>query len=391
MNIFKVLANGDGSINEANISAFLAYLLDPYQDHGLGFEFLDRFISQVELPNFNTEKYDYEIILEQAFRQEDNELLKKQIIDIVVICFENNRGNYKEIIARNLLESPKKIHKIFLIENKVRQNSKTEFQLQSQYDNFICSIKKINEDFSENNIHSIFVTPDLREMDEEFLMLKTTNKTHIRWINESEKENEDDTFLSISDSIFELLKQIVSDEAIGKIEPINEYTKHTLKSFIKFIENDFKSQVVEKKEIKEGKFSKDIYYTLHEYFEKYRDILLPEYNKKILEFDDFIKVNYPKLNVRHSKTHPYVILHNSQSGKLFSFSTYNKRLKLHFVTRNFKDQTINYELKLLLQSEGLRFIESQWGFDVFEDIEIERVKTLFDSYYDIIKNKLNIV
>jgi hypothetical protein len=386
MNIFKVLANGDGSINEPNVSAFLGYLLNPYQDHGLGFEFLDRFINQIELPNFNTKKYDYEIILEQAFRQEDNQLLKKQIIDIVVICFENNEGNYKEIIARNLLESSKKIHKIFLIENKVRGNSKTQFQLQSQYNNFIYSIKKINEDFSENNIHSIYVTPDLKEMDEDFFMLKTTNKTHIKWINESEKENEDgdDVNLSQSNSIFYILRQIVFDESIGKIEPINEYTKHTLKSFIKFIENDFKSQEVEKKEAKEGKFLKDIYYNLDEYFQKYRDILLPEFNKKIIEFDEFIKLNYPKLNVRHSKTHPYVILQNSQSGKLFSYTTYNKRLKLHFVTRNFKDPAVNNELRQLLQAEGLSFIEGQWGFDVFKDIEIERIKNLFSCYYQII-------
>ena len=45
MNIFKILANGDGKINEANISAFLGYLLDPYQNHSLGYEFLHRFIN----------------------------------------------------------------------------------------------------------------------------------------------------------------------------------------------------------------------------------------------------------------------------------------------------------------------------------------------------------
>jgi hypothetical protein len=95
-------------------------------------------------------------------------------------------------------------------------------------------------------------------------------------------------------------------------------------------------------------------------------------------------LNYPKLNVRHSKTHPYVVLQNLQSGKLFSYSTYNKRLKLHFVTRNFKDPAINNELRQLLQSEGLSFIETQWGFDVFEDIEIERIKILFNCYYHII-------
>ena len=36
MNIFSILASGDGKIFELSISAFLAYLLDPKKDHGLG-------------------------------------------------------------------------------------------------------------------------------------------------------------------------------------------------------------------------------------------------------------------------------------------------------------------------------------------------------------------
>lgn len=42
MNIFKILANGKGSVNEENISAFLGYLLDPSGDHGLRHEFIKR-------------------------------------------------------------------------------------------------------------------------------------------------------------------------------------------------------------------------------------------------------------------------------------------------------------------------------------------------------------
>ena len=94
MNIFKVLANGDGTLNEANISAFLGYLLDPYQDHGLGHEFLKRIIQKIEFQisdNFNIYKYEYEVILEQAFRDEDKELKKK----------EENRRKLIEIKVKN--------------------------------------------------------------------------------------------------------------------------------------------------------------------------------------------------------------------------------------------------------------------------------------------------
>ena len=44
MNIFKILASGDGTINEPNVSAFLGYLLNPKEDHGLRDEFLKRVI-----------------------------------------------------------------------------------------------------------------------------------------------------------------------------------------------------------------------------------------------------------------------------------------------------------------------------------------------------------
>ena len=42
MNIFKTLASGSGSINEPNVSAFLGYLLNPKEDHGLGDAFLKK-------------------------------------------------------------------------------------------------------------------------------------------------------------------------------------------------------------------------------------------------------------------------------------------------------------------------------------------------------------
>ena len=40
MNIFKILASGNGTIKEPSVSAFLGYLLNPKEDHGLGDAFL---------------------------------------------------------------------------------------------------------------------------------------------------------------------------------------------------------------------------------------------------------------------------------------------------------------------------------------------------------------
>ncbi|MBK8516213.1 MAG: hypothetical protein IPL55_07955 [Saprospiraceae bacterium] len=80
--------------------------MDPYQDHGLGFEFLERFLGRVfekKEEKFNIRSYDYEILFEQAFINEDNEIKKKEIVDIVILCFESNKGAYKELIAENAI------------------------------------------------------------------------------------------------------------------------------------------------------------------------------------------------------------------------------------------------------------------------------------------------
>lgn len=259
MNVFKVLANGDGSINEPNISAFLAYLLDPNQDHGLRFEFLCRFLSQVDIKDFRPEKYDYEIILEQAFRDENSELKKREIVDIIILCFDSNKGNYKEIVATNIINTQKQLKYVFLIENKVNNSAKKEEQLYNQFVNFVSTIEKINTDFKSENVYSIYLTPENSTFNEEFtkFALENENGTHIKWIVDEEKpdtenENEENSTLTI----YGILKQIIVDENNGKIEAINEYTKHTIISFIKFIENDFKSQRVEEKERKnDGKYT----------------------------------------------------------------------------------------------------------------------------------------
>ena len=47
MNIFKILNNGHGNVSETNVSAFLGYLLNPNEDHGLKDEFLKQLLDQI--------------------------------------------------------------------------------------------------------------------------------------------------------------------------------------------------------------------------------------------------------------------------------------------------------------------------------------------------------
>lgn len=233
MNIFKILANGDGTLNEANISAFLGYLLNPYQGHGLGFEFLTRFLELLEIEDFNPSKFEYGVYFEQAFRGDER---SKKIVDIVILCFENSQGDKKESFVANVLKTQKKLKYIFLIENKINKASLKKAQLEEQYNS---TKKELGID--DNKIYSIYITPEKESFKDEFESYLSNNKFHFYW-NSMDSENET--------TIFFLLKSILENESNGDIESISEYTKQTINSFAHFIKNGFKSEEEEKRERK---------------------------------------------------------------------------------------------------------------------------------------------
>lgn len=228
MNIFKILANGDGIINEPNVSAF-GIPLNPSADHTLRFEFLKRFLEPVvEGEDFNVEKYDYEIFFEQGFTSE----LGKQIVDIVIVCYTTDRGE-KRITPSGIPEEYEKVEKIFLIENKIKEGSFSPGQLSSQ---FKSTLSQLGESFNSEIFYSIYITPDTQKLREEFAKTQLNNKTHLFW-----KSEQDDS------SIQFIIQSILMEESKGLIEPLNDYTLHTIKAFYQFIETDFKSEIEEKR------------------------------------------------------------------------------------------------------------------------------------------------
>jgi len=231
MNIFKILANGGGSINETNVSAFIGYLLDPKADHGLGFEFISRFLRSNVEEDFKFELYDYEIFYEQAFQEKGN---KKEIVDIVVVCYSINRGDKQQSLVKAFLQNTKKPERIFLIENKIKTSSFTKGQLANQ---FTSAYQEVSE-VEKNKIHSIYLTPKHKSLDEDFLASKLKNSSQVYWNQEQ-------------DSVKSILSEVLDDEARGVIEPLSEYTLHTIKAFCQFIESNFKSHKEEEKERKQ--------------------------------------------------------------------------------------------------------------------------------------------
>lgn len=86
MNIFRILSAGDGHIYEPSISSFLAYLLDPKNDHGLGDEFLRSFVADFQncmesnFLNLDEKLSAYDVNVEVEFPVMTANGLKKTLI-----------------------------------------------------------------------------------------------------------------------------------------------------------------------------------------------------------------------------------------------------------------------------------------------------------------------
>lgn len=322
MNIFKILANGDGSINEANVSAFLGYLLDPKGDHALGDEFLKRVLEKLNdlSDSFEEEFYnlDYQVFYEQAFKEEDN---AKQIVDLVIVGYQTTMVSGKESLIHDFIANSKEIKKIYLIENKIRKGALTKDQIIKQYKSTIHQIP----DKYANDVTSLYLTPDEDKYSNEFNAARDSlnNAYHLKWISKTEDTD---------DSILEILYSLLNDEVKGKIEPLNEYTLHTIKAFCQFVENQFRSERQLNKAKKEGLFIRDLHDSLDTYTAEYPGIINDQSLNIIRELIKHI-AKIPFVTYRLSKTHPITVFY--QNKKIFGLHRRGKKLVYDIVYRNY--------------------------------------------------------
>lgn len=214
MNIFEVLNQGNSRLHEPSISAMLGYLLDTRRDHGLGDTFFREFLSLLDKETNDNRFYKY---------------LKRSFIDTDVLLEEpyelNGSSKYIDIQVSILNKDDQgKSFEDFrlIIENKVNDNSITEGQLNSYYEAII------EDENTIDNLAIVFLTPlsKRKALKTEFNDLKLKDPKHSKiWIRWNDKEN----------SVIKILKGILQKESEGEISPINEYTRHTIKAFILFL------------------------------------------------------------------------------------------------------------------------------------------------------------
>ena len=233
MNIFRVLASGKQSVREEFVSAFLAYLLSPKMDHGLGYSFLSRLLVGVaDKNNFPALK---ELASKLRSRLWENIFEEGMGPPIVELEFRVPGNRYIDIVV-------KCDDWFILLENKIVQSSKTDGQLESQYKGFLEVIGG-KESFKDNRILMLYVVPAATNGESwsvspgffEELNKLNQRPNDAKGLVSWQPTNDDESPVSV----VSIIREILTDEAIGLQSPIGTEIRHTLLSLIDFAMDEF--------------------------------------------------------------------------------------------------------------------------------------------------------
>jgi len=220
MNIFKALSQGDGSINETNVTSFFSFICNETNNFSPSFLilFLEEINKKLNQKIFDFQgsnhrqkveffKSNYTYSAQPEFRlQVDNQI---QDVNILITISDKNDGSELYFL---------------LIENKIKKSSCNEGQCLLQYELF-----KKNEDYqTETPVISVLISPDdqIFETMVNFIKQKNSLSVWFKWETQSEK------------SLVEIFKTLIQLENNGEIAPIENNTLYILKSFIDFISTE---------------------------------------------------------------------------------------------------------------------------------------------------------
>lgn len=207
MNIFRILSAGDGRDCNQSVSSFLAYLLNPQNDHGLGEELLRSIVA------------DFCECGDSGFMNLDKELSTYEIsvnIDLPIIVAKFIRDD--------------RVKFVLCIENEVKDSSIDDLQTQMKLDD-------LEKEFIEENQKILFCFLTLKPSRKsaecfEKTRSKHPSSIHLFWIPSEHKYK----------SIYEKLQQILALSNEGCIDPITSEVRYLLTSFLNFIKKGFKGE-----------------------------------------------------------------------------------------------------------------------------------------------------
>jgi len=318
MNIFKILSSNDGSINEPNVSSFLAYLLNPNEDHGISSLLLQEILNEFILKDVKfLDKIQYKNRITDLSNYSGYSI--NVLPELSVILNKNGRKKRRDIDI--LLEiKDNKTNKLFYsicIENKITDASiiKNDTQLEDE----LKGIRNYYLDSDESpEIYFIYLTPFPSKISEDsFSKLDLDKKIHLFW---NKHEN----------SVFKKLIKIFNDENKGLIDPINNQTSYLIKSFLSFIKTNFKSYQEERREKMERKnYGKPVIDHLNDFartLDKDKEYSMDNIRK---QFSQFVLKNSG------------IELHNATRNAHITLSTVNERNRGHYGVKRPDNQRKN--------------------------------------------------
>jgi hypothetical protein len=122
VNIFRTLASGKHSFREEFVSAFLAYLLSPKMDHGLGYSVLSHLIQKIA---DNQNNQDLKALSAQFKSRLWDNIFEENGQDVAVELEVYYPGGFIDLVVRCG-------EWFILIENKIALSSKTSNQILNQ-------------------------------------------------------------------------------------------------------------------------------------------------------------------------------------------------------------------------------------------------------------------
>lgn len=309
MNIFRILSANDGHIYEPSITSFLAYLLDPQNDHGMGYELILSMIRDCQqsccFRNLDKNLLAYSISVETEYPVYTYDGVKKDI-DIVIKFSKGDGVKY-----------------ILCIENKIRDSSLDDKQLFMEREGIE------NEFAGEAEVPEIcfcFLTlkPSVKSA-ECFDKFKSENKFayHLFWIPCDYEYA----------SIYQKLQKILERSNVGEIDPLSSDIRFLTTSFLVFISKGFKSENVLKAEMADARERMNYGKPVIEYIRECADSL--EFDKEILVAD--VKRMVTEKIERQSGISPNKTTVNCQ----MTASIVNNRGRIHYNVSKRNQQTYN--------------------------------------------------
>jgi hypothetical protein len=239
MNIFRVLASGRFPMREEVVSAYLAYLLSPKMDHGLGSAMLATLLREISRHNRVT-------TLEGVVRQLDHWLRDDLFGDAAGSVGVELELAYPSGTSVGFIDVVIRCGEWFIaIENKIALASATQGQLRSQY----TGLRQVLEQrgLAGHRVLMVYLVPAVRNG--EGWSLAQSAQEELAFERVSGDEAVLVTWQPSQEhavSFIEMLRGVLGRESRGEMPPLSYDIRQSLLAFIDFALGEFQGYPYER-------------------------------------------------------------------------------------------------------------------------------------------------